>query len=143
MKTEAGGQGKEQILNLVVPATAQYLALVRLVVGAAARVIGLNDDNVADIKVALSEASTNVIRHAYRSGGHQRRQVIEVTCYEHGGSLVIEVVDHGDGMPLPPPASEGLGFGIIGSLMDKVNVETGESGTTVHMVKEYTATRHD
>ena len=53
---------EDQILNLVVPATAEYLSLLRLVVGAAARVVGFNDENIADIKVALSEASTNVVK---------------------------------------------------------------------------------
>ena len=131
----------DKILNLVVPATAEYLSLLRLVVGAAAKVVGFNDDHIADIKVALSEASTNVVKHAYEERCKQCDRVIEVTCYDLEGSLAIEVIDHGEGLPVLPPASKGLGFGIMGSLMDKVNVETDHSGTTVLMVKEFESAR--
>lgn len=131
----------DQILNLVVPATAEYLSLLRLVVGAAAKVMGFNDDYIADIKVALSEASTNVVKHAYEKRCQQCDRVIEVTCYDFDGSFAIEVIDHGEGMPVLPPASRGLGFGIMGSLMDKVKVETDHSGTTVLMVKEFESAR--
>ncbi len=124
------------VINLVVPAKAEYLSLVRLVVSAAAQDLGFSEDSIADIKVALSEAATNVVRHAYPAqlDGH-REQVIEVSCYLETESFLVEVLDQGQGMPLPPPPSEGLGFGIMGSLMDKVDVETSESGTTVLLIK--------
>ncbi len=134
-------QKNEEVLHLVVPARAEYLSLVRLVVAAVAREAGFSDEGVADIKVALSEASTNVVRHAYQKNIHEKH-VIEITCYELADSLVMRVMDHGCGMPLPPPPSEGLGLGIIGSLMDRVDVETGESGTTVLMEKSMSITRH-
>ena len=130
----------KRVLNLVVPAKAEYLSLVRLVVAAAARKQGLTDDNVADIKVALSEASTNVVRHAYVRSCEERERVIEINCFESADRFIVEVLDKGCGMPLPPPASEGgLGFGIMGSLMDKVDVETSDTGTTVHLAKSNAA----
>ncbi len=123
------------MLHLVVPAKAEYLSLVRLVVASVAGEAGFNDESVADIKVALSEASTNVVRHAYANGCETGSRVIEVNCYDEPGRFFIEVTDHGHGIPLPLPATEGLGLGIMGSLMDRVDVETGSTGTSVFLVK--------
>ncbi len=132
----------KQVLNLVVPAKAEYLSLVRLVVAAAAKDQGFTDESVADIKVALSEASTNVVKHAY-AGNCAAGHVIQIACFEEPDRFVVDVLDYGRGMPLPPPASEGgLGFGIMGSLMDKVDVETGDTGTTVHLAKSFSTSRH-
>ena len=114
----------------------------RLVVAAAAQDLGFAEDSVADIKVALSEASTNVIRHAYPDDFDHQQKMIEVSCYEETEEFLVEVLDRGRGMPLPPPPSEGLGFGIMGSLMDKVDVETSDSGTTVLLVKNLAVTKH-
>lgn len=129
-------------MHLVVPAKAEYLSLVRLVVASVAADAGFTEENVADIKVALSEASTNVVRHAYPSDCDYEKRVIEVNCYEDPSQLFIEVMDRGRGIPLPPPASEGLGLGIMGSLMDRVDVETGSTGTSVLLVKCPSIDRH-
>ena len=126
---------EKKLINLVVPAKPEYLSLVRLVVAAAAQDIGFSEDNVADIKVALSEAATNVVRHAYPSNLDHREQTINISCYQETNGFLVEVLDHGQGMPLLPPPSEGLGFGIMGSLMDKVDVETSDNGTTVLLIK--------
>lgn len=131
----------ERVLHLVVPAKAEYLSLVRLVVASVASSAGFSEENIADIKVALSEASTNVVRHAYPVDCDHRNRIIEVNCYEEPSRLTIEILDQGSGMHLPPPASEGLGLGIMGSLMDKVDVETGNSGTSVLLIKTPSLTR--
>lgn len=125
----------KKVLDLIVPAKAEYLSLVRLVVAAAAKYVGFSDESIADIKVALSEASTNVVRHAYPDDFDHQKKIIEVACYEERDGFLVEVIDRGIGMPLLPPPSEGLGFGIMGSLMDKVDVETSENGTTVQLLK--------
>jgi len=125
----------QRVLHIVVPARAEYLSLIRLVVAGIAARSGFSADSIADIKVALSEASSNVIRHAYATDTPYAERVIEINCYDDNGSLLLEVTDHGHGMPIPPPPSEGLGFGIMGSLMDKVDVETADDGTSVLMSK--------
>ena len=126
---------QKKVINLIVPAKAEYLSLVRLVVAAAAQNLGFSEDSIADIKVALSEASTNVVRHAYIESTDRQERTIEVTCFDGPGGFKVEVLDRGHGMTLPPPPSEGLGFGIMGSLMDKVDVETSDSGTAVLLTK--------
>lgn len=141
MNTLETGISGDRVLHLIVPAKAEFLSLVRLAVASVACEVGFTEENVADIKVALSEASTNVVRHAYPTASKSEDRVIEINCYEEPGSLQIEVSDRGCGIPLPPPATEGLGLGIMGSLMDRVNVETGSSGTSVLLVKSPTANR--
>jgi len=136
--TEISG---DKVLHLVVPAKPEYLSLVRLVVASIAGDSGFSDENIGDIKVALSEASTNVVRHAYPPDAEDDAMLIEINCYEDTEHLLIEVRDQGRGMPLPPPASEGLGLGIMGSLMDSVEVETGKTGTSVLMAKSPTSGR--
>ncbi|MHB0866195.1 MAG: ATP-binding protein [Thermoleophilia bacterium] len=129
------------MLHLVVPAKAEYLSLLRMVVAAVAGQVGFSEDNIADIKVALSEASTNVVRHAYAQVSPPAERVIVINCYKESYGLLIKVEDRGTGIPLPPPASEGLGLGIMSSLMDDVAVETGSSGTTVLLQKSATVSR--
>ena len=84
---------RERLLHLVVPAKAEFLSLVRLVVASVAGEAGFTDENVADIKVALSEASTNVVRHAYSDDVDNKNMVIEINCYELPSQLLIEVID--------------------------------------------------
>ncbi len=134
-------ENKDRMLHLVVPAKAEYIAMVRLVVAAVALESGFSDDSIADLKVAISEASANVVRHAYQNGFDEEKCVIEISCYRSEGCMLVKVIDYGCGMTIPPPPSSGLGFGIIGSLMDKVDVETGEGGTTVIMEKEPVSSR--
>lgn len=127
---------QDEKLKLTIPAKAEYLSLLRLVVSAVAEEMGFADEGIADIKVALSEASTNIVRHAYNNSHTYNEKTIEVVCFDRKGCLLIEITDRGHGMSVPPPPSEGLGFGIMGSLMDKVDVETGSSGTVVLLEKD-------
>jgi serine/threonine-protein kinase RsbW len=132
---------QNRLLHLIVPAKAEYLSLVRLVVSAIAKECSFTDESIADLKVALSEAAANVVRHAYGDGCSSEDSVIEIICNFEDNCLAVRIIDHGRGMTVPPPPSEGLGFGIIGSLMDKVDVETGKGGTTVTMEKSPATTR--
>lgn len=132
----------EKMLHLVVPARAEYLSLLRLVVAGIAQKVGLSADCVADVKVALSEASSNVIRHAYAEDVPVASRTIEIDCFEDDGTLLVTIIDHGTGMTIPPPPSDGLGFGIMSSVMDKVDVETDADGTSVIMKKQSSSTRN-
>lgn len=130
------GKTSERVLHLVVPAKAEYLSLLRVVVASVAAQMGFSNESIADIKVALSEASTNVVRHAYAEPCPPEDKVILIDCFEDGNRFLVQVQDKGCGIPILPPASEGLGLGIMSSLMDKVDVETGDSGTTVILEKK-------
>ena len=88
---EAGGSELLQTIRLRIPARPEYVALCRLAMTGLAQVRSLEEDTVADLKLALTEAVSNSVRHAYAAdGGH-----VDI-LYELGRDRVgVEVVDDG------------------------------------------------
>lgn len=114
-------------------ATAQNIAPARHAVAAGARGAGLPGGLVDTIALAVSEAMTNAVVHAFldRDNGS-----IEVTAGLQGDAFVVTVIDDGSGM-LPRPDSPGLGLGlpIITQLAVSLDVRSdpGSGGTKVTM----------
>jgi serine/threonine-protein kinase RsbW len=83
---------------------------------------------VSDVGLAVTEAVTNAVLHAYRDGESGEMRV--VACAEPD-RLVVVVRDYGCGMS-PRPDSPGLGMGlsIIGRLANEMNVERPADGGT-------------
>ena len=54
-----------EAVHLRFPARAEYLLLARLAVSGVARRMGLGGKEVADLKLAVTEACSNAVRHAY------------------------------------------------------------------------------
>jgi anti-sigma regulatory factor (Ser/Thr protein kinase) len=81
-----------------------------------------------DVALAVSEAITNAVLHAYRDG--DAGQVRVVACAEPD-RLVVVVRDYGCGMS-PNPDSPGLGLGlaVIGRLVAEFNIERPDEGGT-------------
>jgi stage II sporulation protein AB (anti-sigma F factor) len=79
-----------------------------------------------DVALAVSEAITNAVLHAYRDGGNGDVRV--VACAEPD-RLVVVVRDYGCGMS-PHPDSPGLGLGlaVIGRLATELNIERPDEG---------------
>jgi stage II sporulation protein AB (anti-sigma F factor) len=79
-----------------------------------------------DIALAVSEAVTNAVLHAYRDGTSGEVRI--VACAEPD-SLVVVVRDYGCGMT-PHPDSPGLGLGlsVIGHLTTEMNIERPDTG---------------
>jgi anti-sigma regulatory factor (Ser/Thr protein kinase) len=79
-----------------------------------------------DVALAVSEAITNAVLHAYR--GDRSGEVRVVACAEPG-RLVVVVRDYGCGMS-PNPDSPGLGLGlaVIGRLATELNIERPDDG---------------
>jgi serine/threonine-protein kinase RsbW/stage II sporulation protein AB (anti-sigma F factor) len=79
-----------------------------------------------DIALAVSEAVTNAVLHAYRDGKAGDMRV--VACAEPK-RLVVVVRDYGCGMS-PHPNSPGLGLGlsVIGRLTTELNIERPDQG---------------
>src|SRR5581483_8762332 len=86
----ASADGGGQRIRLRIPARAEYISLGRLALTGVSRLRELSDETLADLKLALTEACSNSVRHAYRDG---RDGVVEID-YELGPDrLVIEVSD--------------------------------------------------
>lgn len=134
-----------EVIELEIPARAEFVALARLVVAAlAAAEATLADDRVDDLKLAVSEACTNAIE-AHDAAGSAERVLIR--C--HAGTTSIEVVveDNGQGfdpaeLPDHPPVTDpdrlkfehGLGIPLIRALVDQVDFSPTAQGMSVHLV---------
>jgi anti-sigma regulatory factor (Ser/Thr protein kinase) len=80
----------------------------------------------ADVALAVTEAVTNAVVHAYR--GDASGQVRVVACARQDGLLVV-VRDYGCGMqPNPCSPGAGLGLAVIGALAGEMNIERPEEG---------------
>lgn len=130
------------ILKFSVPGKPEYVGTVRLAISSLANCAGFDIEAVEDIKVAVSEACTNVVCHGETDCGG----TYEVACELGDGRIIISVVDHAGGYDMTKykrpaincdcPKEGGLGIFIIKALMDEVDIfsELG-MGTSIKMVK--------
>jgi serine/threonine-protein kinase RsbW len=125
--------GGERIVRLTIPAKAEYVMLVRLALSGLARFRPLSDETLGDLKLAVTEACSNSVRHAYRDGSGGS---VEVVYEVHPDRLVIEVCDDGegyavaDGPSAPEPMLDegGLGIAIIRELADELELGPRANG---------------
>src|SRR3954447_24384659 len=85
-----GGGG--QHIRLRIPAKAEYITLGRLALTGLSRLQELSEESLADMKLALTEACSNSVRHAYRDG---REGTVEILYELKPDRLTIEVLDDG------------------------------------------------
>lgn len=108
-----------------------------------------------EIKVAVSEAVSNAIIHAYpgvsaqvaQSGCYDEAPQVHMQLWQYQRALVVQVSDDGVGIADVQKAMEpafttgeehlGLGFAFMSSFMDKVKVESQlGQGTVVTLIKQ-------
>src|SRR3982750_2740062 len=94
----ATGNGNGATVRLTIPARAEYITLCRLALTGIARVRDFSDEVLADLKLALTEAASNPVRHAYGEGDSSG--VVEISYELRADRLVIEVTDEGGGFDL-------------------------------------------
>jgi len=119
-------------VRLTIPAKPEYITLGRLALTGLSRVRELPQETVADLKLALTEACSNSVRHAYPD----RDGVVEIMYDLRPDRLVIEVADDGEGFEpgerVPDEEDElsegGLGIAIIRAVADELEIETGTGG---------------
>src|SRR5690349_4099113 len=126
-----GGGGKT--VRLTIPARAEYITLGRLALTGISRLASFPDELLADLKLALTEAASNSVRHAYGEGGEG---VVEIVYVLTDGELAIEVTDEGEGFEPPAESGEpdamtegGLGIAIIRAIADEVEIGAHQNGT--------------
>jgi serine/threonine-protein kinase RsbW len=136
--TNGGGHA----IHLTIPAKPEYITLGRLALTGIGRVRPLSDDVLGDLKLAITEACTNSVRHAYQDPGG----AVEIAYVLHPDRIVVEVVDRGGGFSPDDPAPElshddlsegGLGIAIIRSLTDELEIgpSSGKRGSRLRFVK--------
>jgi serine/threonine-protein kinase RsbW len=135
--------GAGATVRLTIPARAEYITLCRLALTGIARVRELSDEVLADLKLALTEAASNSVRHAYSADNGTG--VVEISYELRPDRLVIEVTDEGEGFDPaeakgpPEELSEGgLGIAIIRAIADEVEIGTqpGGRGSRLRFEKE-------
>jgi serine/threonine-protein kinase RsbW len=132
-------------LRLVVPSQTTYLVVVRDVARRMAEIAGFDAPTAEQVSLAVDEATTNVIEHAY--GGAPDREV-EVRFEDRGKELRVDVVDTGatvDPRPSVPRldleryASErrtgGLGVHLMERIMDSVTFRRSARRNVCCLVK--------
>lgn len=120
------------VVALTIPARAEFIALCRLALAGLAGIRPLAPEVVADLKLALTEACSNSVRHAYAEG---REGFVEIR-YELGEDRIwVEVCDDGHGFdPViversPEEIDEGgLGIAIIRAVTDELDITRGPGG---------------
>lgn len=139
IKVTTNGDGL--VVRLTIPARPEYITLCRLALTGIARVRALSDELLADLKLALTEAASNSVRHAYADDGVG---VVEISYELLPDRLVIEVTDQGEGFdPIEPdgPPEElsegGLGIAIIRAIADEVEIgaQPGGKGSRLRFEK--------
>ena len=140
---EAEGAALEGMrsVRLRVPARAEYVALARLALSGLADIVALPEELLADLKLALTEAVSNSVRHAYADGAG----FVSIAYELSGDALTVEVVDDGQGFdPDRPPTLEGeelteggLGIAIIRTIADEFELSSrpGVRGSRLRFVK--------
>src|SRR2546429_38337 len=107
------------------PALAANLALVRQVLAGLADGAGVDVGTTADMKIAITEACTNAVVHAY-PGGHGP---LEITMTALSESFLLSIRDRGTEFnPLPTDtdtAALGFGLALIASLSDEFGIRAG------------------
>jgi serine/threonine-protein kinase RsbW len=129
----ATGNGDARAVRLTIPAKAEYITLVRLALSGLSQLRPLSEETLGDLKLAVTEACSNSVRHAYQDG---RVGAVQVVYELHPDRLVVEVSDDGEGFTVADAAEAdegaltegGLGIAIIRELADELELGPGESG---------------
>lgn len=127
----------EYTVRLTIPAKAEYVSLCRLALAGLARVQSFEDETLADLKLAITEAASNSVRHAYADAGG----VVEVVYRLDPRRLEVEVADTGAGFDLEPRdgndelSEGGLGIAIIRAIADEFELSSDAGGSRLRFAK--------
>jgi serine/threonine-protein kinase RsbW len=140
---EAVEHAAPDLVDLRIPARAEWVALARLAAATVANRLHFSIEEIEDVKLAVAEACTAVIQH----DGHG--EFIQLTCEALGDSLRVRVHDSGHHgrqaaesrrMNFEEARIAGLGIFLIRTLMDEVSYDVHpQLGTNLLMVKRLAA----
>ena len=136
----------ETVVRLSFPAKPDYLLLARLALSGVVRSLPVGPELLADLKLAVTEACGNAVRHAYDDAAEGSVGVAFVVADDR---LEMIVEDEGAGIDVPvetlvdenaapaEPIDGGMGMAIIRAIVDELEIREGADGrgTVVHMTK--------
>ena len=125
---EGEGPGFSNPVSLTLPSSAEYVLLARLVVAQVGRLAGFGPEDVYDLKLAVTEAATNVIRHAavenYEIEYRVLPRAVEITVIDAGGGF------NAADLTRVPDGQGGFGLVVIRDLVDELMLDSTEGGGT-------------
>lgn len=134
-------------VEMKIPAKPDYVAIIRLTLSGVANRMGFSYDEIEDMKIAVSEACTNAVQHAYKSDENGEVKVgfglfddrLEIMVVDKGESFNFE--EHKEHIGPYETSKEveflpegGLGLYLIETLMDEVKM-VNSKGVTLMMTK--------
>lgn len=130
----------QETIELQIPKSTSYVSLVRNTVGAIARQMRFEAEDVDDVKLAVGEACANAVRHGCPT---PEPCAVRVLCHISRLGIEIEIRNHVDGESEEPAICTkpdtsregGMGLYIMRKLMDEVDLEWCDGCATVRMVK--------
>ncbi len=111
--------------TLSIPPSVEHVRTARLVVAAAARRAGLDEETVEDVKLAVGEA---VARAVLRHGAAEIDEGIELVVRDEGTIFEVEIHDRSD--LSTPDEDDGIALALVGALVPEVT----RDGGTVHLL---------
>lgn len=125
---EGEDQGFSTPVSLTLPSSPEYVLLARLVVAQVGRLAGFGPEDIYDLKLAVTEAATNVIRHAavdnYEVEYRVLPRAVEITVTDVGGGF------NAADLARTPDGQGGFGLAVIRDLVDELALDTAEGGGT-------------
>ena len=118
------------LFEATIPGTPFNVRALRREIAGIAAACGMDARGVADVQLAVTEAATNAVMHAYATMSGD----LTVTADVHEGELAIVIADTGSGL-VERPDSPGLGAGlsIIATVTHQLRIVSDTRGTEIHM----------
>jgi anti-sigma regulatory factor (Ser/Thr protein kinase) len=119
----------DDALHLCLHAEPESIGVARAAVADLARDCGMEEPTLGDLKTVLSEACSNVVRHAYPGAPG----TFEVEAFSTDAALAIVVRDFGTGMRARAGTDESsmrLGLGLISMLSSQFEIAGSSGGGT-------------
>jgi serine/threonine-protein kinase RsbW len=113
-------------VKLTLPAQPENVAVMRHVLGAFAESMHLPEELIEDLRLAVTEACTNVVRHAYADGDPG---AVEISIEPGEDHVHVVVADFGRGIGASSDTSgPGLGLPLIAAIADAVDLQSAPGG---------------
>jgi anti-sigma regulatory factor (Ser/Thr protein kinase) len=140
-----GGSFDNLSFRLVIPSQTRYLNLVTNLAKKASLAAGLDDASAAKVSIAVDEAVTNIIVHAYKN---DPEKTVEVSLHFSAGSMIVNLQHSGRGLrnaevKLPDPndyikhpRKGGLGLLLMSRFMDEVHFSENGDIFECSMIKK-------
>ncbi len=117
--------------RVTIPAHGRHLATLRRDLRCWLAAVPLTENAVFALTLAVNEAATNAIAHAYAPA---ESGIVELAFWTEPGAVCIEVADRGRWRPrLPEHPTDGCGIQLMRRCADVVVIDHDQQGTRVHI----------